>query len=470
MIIKGGARAKPANLATHLQRADTNERVMVLEVAWGSQDLNEAFSDWQDLVALTAQGEKGLYHANIDPHADYTMSGEQWAYAIQKLEAELGLEGQPRAVVMHVKHGREHVHVVWGRTDLDTQTLRSDSNNYEAHERTARHLEQTFGHEIVLGPHSGRDPSLARTSISHAEWQQQERTGISVVERRAALRDAWEQSDTGGAFREALAEQGYFLANGDRRGIVAVDRDGEIVSLGKRTIGVSTTDITERLAGFELPDVATARAAQQAARLIEDEQRSQTPPPPIYGPDADTRDIAAIEDRQKEAREMLAAEQAEEARRVAQEQAMREEQARLQLEAEQAAREAAKPPPPEPALLARIWRGVKELIVPGAKEAREAEEARQELAARGALELEKAALLAEQGRITAAQLAEIERRQTAERAALEQRLEAERVLRLEQAARARDIARQIEEARAQIEDVQRRQGNGLDPPDHSRAR
>jgi Relaxase/Mobilisation nuclease domain len=469
MIIKGGSRAKPADLAAHLQRTDTNERVLVLEVAWGSQDLRQAFSDWQDLVAMTKQGELGLYHVNIDPHQDYTMSGEQWAYAIQKLEAELGLEGQPRAVVMHVKHGREHVHVVWGRTDLDTQTLRSDSNNYEAHERSARHLEQTFGHEIVPGPHTGRDKSLARNGFTHAEWQQAERTGVSVAERRGAMRDAWEQSDTGTAFREALAAQGYMLATGDRRGFVAIDREGELVALGKRSLGVSTTEISERLAGVELPDVATARAAQRQAREAEEAER-RAREPPRYGPDADDRDIAAIEDRQKEARERLAADQAAEARRLEQELANRAEEARHQVEAEIARREAQKPPEPEPPLLQKIWRSLKEIIIPGAREAREAEEARQQLAARAALELEKAALLAEQGRITAAQLAEIERKQAAERDALERRLEDERALRLDQAARARDIARQIEEARAQVEELQRRQGLGQDPPDQSRAR
>ncbi len=469
MIIKGGARAKPADLAAHLQRTDTNERVLVLEVAWGSQDLRQAFTDWQDLVAVTAKGQHGLYHANIDPHEDYQMSGEQWAYAIQKLESELGLEGQPRAVVMHVKHGREHVHVVWSRTDLDTQTLRSDSNNYEAHERSARHLEQTFGHEIVPGPHTGRDKSLARDSISHAEWQQAERTGISVAERRGAMRDAWEQSDTGPAFREALAAQGYILATGDRRGFVAIDRAGELVALGKRSLGVSTTDIGERLAGVDLPDVATAREAQRQARQAEEADR-RAKEPPRYGPEADDRAIAAIEDRQKEARDRLAEEQAAEAARIEQELAQRAEEARRQIEAELAKREAEKPPEPEPPLLARLWRQVKEIIIPGAREAREAEEARQQLAAKAALELEKAALLAEQGRVTVAQLAEIERKQAAERDDLERRLEEERALRLDQAARARDIARQIEEARAQVEELQRRQGLGQDPPDQSRAR
>ncbi|OYX02012.1 MAG: hypothetical protein B7Z15_19215 [Rhizobiales bacterium 32-66-8] len=67
-------------------------------------------------------------------------------------------------------------------------------------------------------------------------------------------------------------------------------------------------------------------------------------------------------------------------------------------------------------------------------------------------------------------MAEIERRQIAERDALERRLEEERALRLDQAARARDIAKQIEDARAQVDELQRRQGLGQDPPDQSRAR
>ena len=55
------------------------------------------------------------------------MTPEQWQRAVDVLDKELGLEGQPRAVVMHEKRGREHIHVVWARTDIDTMTLRSDS-------------------------------------------------------------------------------------------------------------------------------------------------------------------------------------------------------------------------------------------------------------------------------------------------------------------------------------------------------
>ena len=46
--------------------------------------------------------------------------------------------------------------------------------------------------------------------------------------------------------RHALAEQGYILAKGDRRGFVAVDRNGEVYSVS-RWVGVKTKDVRTRL-------------------------------------------------------------------------------------------------------------------------------------------------------------------------------------------------------------------------------
>ncbi|MDX1556358.1 MAG: hypothetical protein R3212_10055, partial [Xanthomonadales bacterium] len=85
MIIKGGSRAAPGQLAYHLQRVDTNERVRILELDSPAPNLKEAFRDWQTLSEGT-RGEKGLYHANIDPHAQYDMTGEQWKRAADVLE------------------------------------------------------------------------------------------------------------------------------------------------------------------------------------------------------------------------------------------------------------------------------------------------------------------------------------------------------------------------------------------------
>src|SRR5439155_6680181 len=122
-----------------------------------------------------------------------------WFRAVDTLETELGLSGQPRAVVLHEKNGREHVHVVWQRTDIDTMTLVSDSNNYYAHERASMALEKEFGHEHVPGKHAKRDrekqPEMPKAEATHAEWQQAERTGIDPGDLKEAITAFYRHSD-----------------------------------------------------------------------------------------------------------------------------------------------------------------------------------------------------------------------------------------------------------------------------------
>src|ERR1051325_4646056 len=118
MIIKGNSRGGASQLARHLLRADTNERIKIMELQSPLESLDDTLRDWQ-LLSTGTMGKKGLYHANINP-ADYVMTTEQWLRSVEILEKELGFTGQPRVIVMHEKEGREHIHVVWQRTDVDT--------------------------------------------------------------------------------------------------------------------------------------------------------------------------------------------------------------------------------------------------------------------------------------------------------------------------------------------------------------
>ena len=72
--------------------------------------------------AQATRCQRALYHANIDPDRSVNMTPEQWKRSIDSLEEKLGLTDHPRAVVKHIKHGREHIHVVWNRIDLETMT------------------------------------------------------------------------------------------------------------------------------------------------------------------------------------------------------------------------------------------------------------------------------------------------------------------------------------------------------------
>lgn len=273
MIIKGKSRAGPSQLARHLGRTDTNERVEVLELAWSGDSVERALRDWQ-VISEGTKGKLGLYHVNIDPDAKYDMTPQQWMRAVDILEEELGLQGQPRAVVMHEKHGREHIHVVWCRTDIDTMTLRRYSNNYLAHERASLRMEQEFGHEHVPGKHAKRDrekqPDFPRAEVSHDEWQQAERGGMGHRERKAQVTALYESSDSGPAFKAALEDAGYVLARGDRRDFVILDSDAKAHSLGRQLPGVKAKELREFMVDIDpegLPSVKEARAAiREAAR------------------------------------------------------------------------------------------------------------------------------------------------------------------------------------------------------------
>ena len=302
MIVKGGSRGGPGQLAAHLMRRDTNERIEVLELHSGIDDLSATFRDWQTLCEGT-RGTKGLYHVNIDPDARYDMTAKQWARAVEVLEKELGLDGQPRAVVMHEKKGRQHIHVVWQRTDIETMTLRSDSYNYLAHERASLRLEQEFGHEHVPGKHAKRDrekqPEFPRAEATHAEWQQAERAALSVADRRAQIATLKESCDNGAAFKAALEDAGYILAQGDKRDFVLVTAEGSVLSLG-RELKMKAAAVREFMADVDRAALPTAAEAKEMQRTREDVPAPEVIPPQVEQapPVADDLSAAPEEARQ----------------------------------------------------------------------------------------------------------------------------------------------------------------------------
>jgi hypothetical protein len=267
VIIKGKSVAGAKRLAVHLSRADTNERVEILEFRHIAADnLRDALVEMEALAAGT-RCEKPLYHASINTTIKERLTEEQRAHSIEVLEKKLGLAGQPSIDVLHVKNGREHTHIVWSRIDLERMVTISDSHNYRKHEEVSRDLEREFGHERVQGAHVEREgkPRPERTP-SHAEMQQAERTGLSIRQVREQVTELWHRTDSGKAFSSVLLQAGYVLARGDRRDFVVIDPKVGTHSLARCVEGARVKDLRARMAGIELsalPSVGEAKSIQR---------------------------------------------------------------------------------------------------------------------------------------------------------------------------------------------------------------
>jgi hypothetical protein len=271
MIIKGKSRAGPIALAAHLGNAEKNERVTLLEVKGTvAQDLRGALVE-MDACALGTRCERPLYHAAISPGPPHRLTPEQRQEAIDALEKKLGLQGHARVVVIHEKLGREHIHVVWSRIDLDKMRSVSDSHNYRKHEEVARDLERRFGHERVQGAHHEREGvKRPDRTPSRSELRQEERTGIKGKRVKHELTEAFRASDSPDAFRAALEDKGYVLAKGDRRDFVVIDRAGGVHSLARRLDGIKAAELREFMAPIDQNSVPTLGELEE---LIEERKR-----------------------------------------------------------------------------------------------------------------------------------------------------------------------------------------------------
>lgn len=297
MIIKGKSRGNggqlteyllhDAGLPSYLLNEERNERVEVLEIdGLATEDLAQALAEMQEIADAGTDGAKGLYHAQISPEVGYELSHGQWLRCAAVLAEELGFTGQPYAIVLHEKKGRAHIHVVWQRTHAASLTLIPDSWNYIAHERAARRLELELGHALVPGKHVAIDGQRRplHAVFADATRHQAKRRQADPRRRSAEITAAWNTADSARAFVRAIEERGYILARGDRRGLVVVDRHGEVHALTRQIDGVKSKNVKERLAGLtDLPGVTEAKT--MAAQRVQAQQNRSTGAKPDPAPE-----------------------------------------------------------------------------------------------------------------------------------------------------------------------------------------
>lgn len=273
MILKGSQRGHGSDLATHLCNEFDNERIELAEVRGTVAADLHGFAAEIEAVAAGTKATQPFFSVSINPHEKLTR--DQYAAAVQQIEDRLGLSGQPRAIIFHEKLGfdgitREHAHVVWSR--IDGQKMRAIPMSHFKVQLCdiACDLAHEYGHELPEGLKAWaekRERQKRKQDSSLAENSAKEKTGLTPDERRAQVTALWQSADSGAAFRNAVEQQGYVLARGDRRGFVLIDEALQVHSLSRQIEGASAKQIAKRmdpLTPADLPSVDDAKQEMQA--------------------------------------------------------------------------------------------------------------------------------------------------------------------------------------------------------------
>ncbi|WP_306051743.1 relaxase/mobilization nuclease domain-containing protein [Oceaniradius stylonematis] len=276
MILHGNQRGGAKDLALHLMK-DENETVQVVDVrGFISQDLMGALNESYAMSRAT-KCRQHVFSLSLNPPKGESVSDQDFLDAAELAEERLGLSKQPRIIVFHEKYGsdgqlRKHAHAVWSRIDTKSSSGRMKAVQLSY---TKRKLVDV-GRELYIRhgwrmPHGFIDPKRRDPkNFTLAEWQQAKRQGRDAKTLKAMFQERWAISDSVGGFAHALEEQGFILAKGDRRGLVAVDYKGEVYSIS-RWVGVKTKAVREKLGEPDaLPSVqqAHAKAAAKVAKRL----------------------------------------------------------------------------------------------------------------------------------------------------------------------------------------------------------
>ena len=270
MIPFGSQRGLGQDLAIHLLNEHDNELMEIAEIRGAvADDLPGAFAEWEAQAHAMTKAQKYLYSLSVNPDARLGgLTRAQYDDYIARVEERLGLTGQPRAIVFHIKNDREHAHVVWSR--VDANHCRAIPIAFDKHKLMMVTREFARDHGIKLPDgyerYAAREQSKNK-QLSLYEAQKRRETGLSREGHMAAVTEAWSQSDSADAFVAALQDKGYQLATG-KRPYVLVDTYGHTHALPRLIDdkSVRTKDIRAFLGDPEARDLPSVEDAQAQAK------------------------------------------------------------------------------------------------------------------------------------------------------------------------------------------------------------
>jgi hypothetical protein len=217
------------------------------------------------------KSEKPVMAYALSWHPGQTPDKDHMAQMAMKSLEILGLEEHEAILVAHTDTPHRHVHVIVNRIHPLTGKVATDSHSYKKLSAFAYEYQKEHGLEHQTPKRKEKQEALETEREQGRDRQSETRsdenakkTGRYVDPKITA---AWEASETGEAFKSALEDQGYRLAQGRKR-IVIIDPYGKAHNPTRQLDGVKAKDFKNRITDLDtnaLPE-ATALAREITQR------------------------------------------------------------------------------------------------------------------------------------------------------------------------------------------------------------
>ncbi len=266
MIAKGNLHAHGAKLAAYLTTGKDGERAELVSLrGFAADNIRDAFIDVQ-IQSEATRATKPFFHAYVRlPEGEGHLALDQWQRIADRIDKELGFEGQGRAVAFHHQaDGETHMHIAWSRIDLDTMKAIDPGLYKNKLKEICRELEAELDLTRVSSARAADDQTQTAT---RDEFEQSRRLDTDLKAIRNTIHDCWQSADNGRAFAAALNERGLILARGDVRDFVVIDHAGGDHALSKRITQATAAETRALMADLDrsaLPSVTEAKEMQRA--------------------------------------------------------------------------------------------------------------------------------------------------------------------------------------------------------------
>ncbi len=197
---------------------------------------------------------KPVFHLSTSWHPNQQPDRAHMVQTMDSALAALGLAHHQAVYVIHNDEPHPHIHAFVNLVNPENGRSNSVKYSKERLSRWAEAYEREHGIYCTQRIENNKKRARARADGLKKEFPRHKERELDL---KAEITRLYHAADSGQAFRAALDEIGFTLAQGKR--IVLIGPDGKVHSITRQLEGISAADVRNKLKGLDLPPAEKGR-------------------------------------------------------------------------------------------------------------------------------------------------------------------------------------------------------------------